>query len=80
MLACSLLVALFLLTLAWASEIVGVFVGDETLVCTHQIWSELPSDVGVGEEGHCGFSDILYLCRGLCNQCWLVPRPIARPG
>ena len=48
MLACSLLVALFLLTLAWASEIVGLFGGDETLVGTHQTRPELLSDVAAG--------------------------------
>lgn len=40
MLACSLLVAVFLLTLAWASEIVGVFIRDETLVGIYRLGSK----------------------------------------
>lgn len=32
MMGCALVVALYLLTLGWASEIVGVFVANEVLV------------------------------------------------
>ena len=71
MLLFSLLVAVFLLVLAWAEEIVGLFVHDEGLVGSGSrllVSRDGCADGVVGEKEYSGFGGVLHLCCGLCDQ------------